>query len=651
MTSDSSIEHHLRENRSFSPSEDFKKNAHIASQEHYEKLWNLSIKDPDAFWGEQAKNVLTWHKSWTTVRTTQGFDTKWFDGGELNVSVNCLDRHLHTQGDKKAILWEGENGDKITFTYRELYESVCRAANGLKKMGLKKGDVVSIYLPMIPELAISMLACARLGVQHNVIFAGFSSKSIAERNNDAKATLMITADGCYRRGQELHLKPVVDEALLHSPTVTKVLVVKRIHSKIEMQSKRDYDWNEVVNSCDPLCPPENVPSEHPLFLLYTSGSTGKPKGILHTTAGYLLGASLSFKYVFDFKPDDIFWCTADIGWITGHSYVVYGPLSNASTVLMYEGAPNTPDWGRFWKMIQDYRVTKFYTAPTAIRSFMQQGEEWPAAYDLSSIKLLGSVGEPINPEAWMWYHEVIGKKSCPIVDTWWQTETGSIMISPMPGAFPTKPGSATKPFFGIEPAIVDDKGHEVSEGQGGFLVLKKPWPSMLRTIHNDHERYKKQYLEPIKGVYFTGDGARKDHDGYFWIMGRIDDVINVSGHRLSTMEIESALVCHQKVVEAAVVSKPHPIKGEAIVCFVTLDKRYVQSEALMDELKEHVVKEIGAIARPEAIVFTETLPKTRSGKIMRRLLRDIAMGKNTIGDVTTLDDLSALKKLSMESPL
>jgi acetyl-CoA synthetase len=525
---------------------------------------------------------------------------------------------------------------------------VCKFANVLKGLGIRAGDRVTLYMPMVPELAIAMLACARIGATHSVVFGGFSAEAVADRNNDARARLLVTADGGWRRGKIVPLKQNVDAALAKSPTVERCIVYNRVNQPVEMQSGRDLWWHELMAGASADCPAEPLDSEHPLYILYTSGSTGKPKGVLHTTAGYLLGTSLTHRWVFDLREDDTYWCTADIGWVTGHSYIVYGPLCNGATTLMYEGAPNYPREDRFWSLIEKYRVNIFYTAPTAIRAFIKWGDDWPNRHDLSSLRLLGTVGEPINPEAWMWYHQVIGKKRCPIVDTWWQTETGMIMISPLPGAIPTKPGSCTRPFPGVVAEVVDRQGRAIPANQGGFLVLKQPWPAMLRTIYGDDERYRQQYWNQVPHVYFTADGARQDEEGYFWIMGRVDDVINVAGHRLSTMEVESALVHHDKVAEAAVVGKPDELKGEGIACFVTLVGGIVPTEELKIELREHVAKEIGTLARPDEIRFTDSLPKTRSGKIMRRLLRDIASGHQTTGDTTTLEDYSVLARLREE---
>lgn len=638
----------LKESRSFPPPPDFAQHAHVKNLAEYEALWNRAKNDPEGFWAEQAA-TLHWMKKWSKVLEWNEPFAKWFVGGKINVSDNCLDRHLAAgRGNKAALIWEGEPGDSRVLRYQDLHREVCQFANALKGIGIKAGDRVTIYMPLIPEAVVAMLACARIGAPHSVVFGGFSADAVAERNNDAKARLVITADGGWRRGKIVSLKQNVDVALAKSPTVEKCIVFNRCNQTVEMKACRDLWWHELVQDSKPECPAEPFDSEHPLFILYTSGSTGKPKGVLHTSAGYLLGTSYSHRLVFDIKEDDTFWCTADIGWITGHSYLVYGPLCNGSTVVMYEGAPDYPQKDRFWSIIDKYRVSVFYTAPTAIRAFIKWGNEWPNRRDLSSLRLLGTVGEPINPEAWMWYHEVIGKKRCPIVDTWWQTETGAIMISPLPGAIPTKPGSATRPLPGVIAEVVDRNGVEVPRNTGGLLVIRQPWPSMLRTIYGDDERYKQQYWSQVPHSYFTADGARMDEDGYVWIMGRVDDVLNVSGHRLSTMEVESALVHHEKVAEAAVVGRPDEIKGEAISCFVTLVGGVTPTEELKRELKEHVVKEIGTLARPDDIRFTDTLPKTRSGKIMRRLLRDVAGGKATTQDTTTLEDLSVLAKLREE---
>jgi acetyl-CoA synthetase len=641
------IESVLHEERMFTPPEGFSRQAHIKSSEEYEALRREAEESPENFWARMAETELHWFKKWDTVLKWEPPHAEWFVGGKLNIAYNCLDRHVQTwRRNKAALIWEGEPGEQRTLTYGQLLREVSRFANVLKRVGVERGDRVALYMPLIPELAIAMLACARIGATHSIIFGGFSSTALIDRINDAGCKLVVTADGGFRRGAELKLKPAVDEALKQTPTVKGCIVVRRTGSRIHMEAGRDYWWHEVMETVEDVCPAEELDSEHPLYILYTSGTTGKPKGILHTTAGYLLQTHLTTKWVFDLKDEDVYWCTADIGWVTGHSYVVYGPLSNGATVLMYEGAPNYPEPDRFWDIIQRHGVNIFYTAPTAIRSFVKWGEHWPLRHDLSSLRLLGTVGEPINPEAWMWYREIIGKARCPIVDTWWQTETGAIMIAPLPGATPTKPGSATKPLPGIDVAVMTRDGREVGESEGGYLVIKSPWPSMLRTIWGDDERYRKQYWSEIEGVYFAGDGVRRDRDGYFWIMGRVDDVINVSGHRLGTMEIESALVSHEAVAEAAVVARPDELKGSGIVAFVTLEGERRTSDELKEELRRHVTKEIGALARPDEIRFTDALPKTRSGKIMRRLLREIASSSGAVqGDTTTLEDFSVLEKL------
>ncbi|HEY0323320.1 MAG TPA: acetate--CoA ligase [Pyrinomonadaceae bacterium] len=639
------IESLQHEERVFPPPEEFARRAHIGSMEEYERLWQEAHDAPEEFWARMAEE-LHWFKRWDTVLKWEPPHAEWFVGGRLNISYNCLDRHLETsRRNKAAIIWEGEPGEQRTLTYQQLHTEVCRFANVLKRAGVETGDRVALYMPLIPELAISMLACARIGATHSVIFGGFAAQALIDRINDAGCKLVVTADGGWRRGAEVKLKPAVDEALKETPTVKGCIVVRRTGTRINMQAGRDYWWHEVMETVDADCAAEELESEHPLYILYTSGTTGKPKGILHTTAGYLLQTHLTTRWVFDIKDKDIYWCTADIGWVTGHSYVVYGPLSNGATVLMYEGAPNFPEPDRFWQIIERHRVNIFYTAPTAIRAFIKWGEHWPLRHDLSSLRLLGTVGEPINPEAWMWYREIIGKARCPIVDTWWQTETGAIMISPLPGATPTKPGSATRPLPGIEVDVMTRAGEPVGDNEGGYLVIKRPWPSMLRTIWGDDERYRKQYWSEIEGVYFAGDGARRDRDGYFWIMGRVDDVINVSGHRLGTAEVESALVSHESVAEAAVVARPDEIKGSAIVAFVTLEGSHRASDELKETLRRHVTKEIGALARPDEIRFSDALPKTRSGKIMRRLLREIASSGSVAGDITTLEDFSVLEKL------
>jgi acetyl-CoA synthetase len=638
------IESVLQESRKFPPPPEFAAQAHIRSEAQYEQMWQRAKDDPAGFWGELASH-LVWSKKWEQVLAGTMPETKWFVGGKLNACVNCVDKHLGTwRKNKAAIIWEGEPGDARVLTYQDLHREVCKFTNVLKRLGVQTGDRVTLYMPMIPELAIAMLACARLGATHSIIFGGFSADAVADRNNDAQAKVVVTADAGWRRGKEILLKQAVDESLAKSPSVQKVVVVRRVGLPVHMQPDRDYWWHDLMSDVTADCDPVEVDSEHPLFILYTSGSTGKPKGVLHTTAGYLLGTQMTARWVFDLKDEDTYWCTADIGWVTGHSYIVYGPLQNGATVVMYEGAPNWPHEGRFWEIIEKYRVNIFYTAPTAIRAFIKWGEQWPARYDLSSLRLLGSVGEPINPEAWMWYHRVIGGERCPIVDTWWQTETGAIMISPLPGVTATKPGSCTRPLPGVVPDVVNKEGQSLGPNQGGLLVMRQPWPSMLRTLYGDHERFKQTYFSTIPGCYFAGDGARRDEDGYLWVMGRVDDVLNVAGHRLSTMEVESALVAHPAVAEAAVVGFPHELKGEGICCFVTL-KQGDGSEALAADLIAHVRKQIGSLATPDRIRFTTALPKTRSGKIMRRLLRDIAAGRESTQDTTTLEDYSILARL------
>jgi acetyl-CoA synthetase len=647
-TGTANIESLQREDRIFPPAPEFSSQAHIKSMEQLERLREEARTDPEGFWARMAEE-LHWFKRWDKVLQWEPPHAQWFIGGELNISYNCLDRYLATsRRNKAALIWEGEPGDQRTLTYQQLHLEVSRFANVLKGLGIVKGDRVALYMPLIPELAIAMLACARIGATHSVIFGGFSSTALIDRINDASCRVVVTADGGWRRGHEVKLKAAVDEALKQTPTVQSCVVVRRTAGAVTMEEGRDHWWHELMAKADAVCAAVPLDSEHPHYILYTSGTTGKPKGILHTTAGYLLQAHLTTKWVFDLQERDIYWCTADIGWVTGHSYVVYGPLSNGATVLMYEGAPNHPQPDRFWSIIERHRVNILYTAPTAIRAFIKWGEQWPLQHDLSSLRLLGTVGEPINPEAWMWYREIIGKERCPIVDTWWQTETGAIMITPLPGATPTKPGSATKPFPGIEADVMTRDGRPVGDNEGGYLVITRPWPSMLRTIWGDDERYREQYWSQIDGVYFAGDGARRDQDGYFWIMGRIDDVINVSGHRLGTAEVESALVSHPAVAEAAVVARPDEMKGSAVIAFVTLAGTHQASDQLKEELRAHVAKEIGALARPDEIRFSDALPKTRSGKIMRRLLREIATSGAVAGDVTTLEDFSVLEKLRAE---
>ncbi len=639
------IESLLTEERSFEPPAAFAAASACGTLDDYRRLYRESMDSPDTFWSRVA-DELHWFKKWDKVLEWTPPHAKWFVGGQTNISFNCLDRHLDgPRADKKAIVWEGEPGDTRTLTYRELHHEVCKFANVLKGLGIASGDRVCIYMPMVPELPIAMLACARIGAAHSVVFGGFSAKALVDRITDQQAKAVITADGGWRRGSVVPLKKAVDEALDRTPSVESVIVLNRTNSAVEMKAGRDLWWHDLMADADADCPAEPLDSEHILYILYTSGTTGKPKGIVHTTGGYMVGTYLTSKYVFDLRDDDIYWCTADIGWVTGHSYIVYGILANGATGVMYEGAPNHPGPDRLWEMVERHKVTIFYTAPTAIRTFIKWGDQYPNAHDLSTLRLLGTVGEPINPEAWMWYHTMIGNGRCPIVDTWWQTETGAIMITPLPGAIATKPGSATLPFFGVEIDVVNEDGKSVTPPDGGFLVIRRPWPSMLRTLYGDDERYQQQYWSQIKGCYFTGDGARQDKDGYFWLLGRVDDVINVSGHRMGTAEVESALVSHDTVAEAAVVGFPHEIKGEGIAAFVTLRAGTNSDEALKTTLGRHVVTEIGAIARPDQIRFTDALPKTRSGKIMRRLLRDIAAGKAEVGDTTTLEDYGVLAKL------
>ncbi len=646
MSVGANIESIMHENRTFAPPASFTAKAHIRSQEQYDRMYRKSIDHPREFWAEMAGD-LAWLTPYGHVLDDgKAPFVKWFTGGKINIAQNCLDRHVDAGlGNKPAILWEGEPGDAKTLTYLELLKEVCRLANALKSHGVQAGDRVAIYMPMIPEAAVAMLACARIGAVHTVIFGGFAAESLADRMNDAQAVAVITADGGWRHGKIVELKNNVDAALVKTPSVQRCIVVKRTGQNVEMQPGRDVWYHDFISGSSEHCPPAALDSEQMLFILYTSGTTGKPKGVVHTTAGYLLGAYMTCKYVFDLRKEDIYWCTADIGWVTGHTYMVYGPLACGASVVMYEGAPNQPDMDRFWAIIEKYRVSVFYTAPTAIRAFVKWGDQFPQRHDLSSLRLLGTVGEPINPEAWMWYHRVIGGEKCPIVDTWWQTETGSIMCTPLPGITPGKPGSCGIPFFGVDLAVVDRDGQEVPADTGGYLVIRKPVPSMLRTVYGDDERFKKQYYSDIPPFYFTGDGARRDKDGYFWVMGRVDDVVNVAGHRLGTMEVESAMVAHAKVAEAAVVGRPDELKGQALCAFVTVKAGISTDDALKQELKNWVAKEIGAIARPDEVRFTETLPKTRSGKIMRRLLRDIAAGKQSVGDTSTLEDYSVLAKL------
>jgi acetyl-CoA synthetase len=637
----------------YEPSAAFVGKAHVKGIEEYREIYRRARQDPEAFWADIAEREIHWFQKWTHVLDWDPPFAQWFVGAKTNVSYNCLDRHCHShRKNKVAILWEGEPGEQRAITYQELLRLVSRFANVLKSRGYKAGDRSIIYMPMIPELPIAMLACARLGITHSVVFGGFSAEALKARIQDLGASVVITADGGFRRGKEVKLKIAVDEAVTDCPTVRDVIVYQRTGSDTVMQAGRDSWWHdldaELKGPEAEHCPAVHLDSEHPLFVLYTSGTTGKPKGILHTTGGYLTQATASMKWVFDLKDEDTYWCSADIGWVTGHSYIVYGPLSAGATSLLYEGAPDYPQFDRWWRIIEKHRVNIFYTSPTAIRALIRQGDHWPESHDLSSLRLLGSVGEPINPAAWEWYYRIIGKSRCPIVDTWWQTETGSIMIAPMPGAVPLKPGSGTLPMPGVVPDIVDFHGYPLEPDHEGFLILRRPWPGMIRTIWGDPERFKEAYWSKVPGAYFTGDAARCDHDGYYWILGRVDDVMNVSGHRLSTMEVESALVHHPAVAEAAVVGKPHEITGQAVCCFVTLKKGDYDHEVLGKELRNWVAKEIGSFARPEEIRFTDALPKTRSGKIMRRLLREIVTSHTVAGDVTTLEDMSVVTRLAAQ---
>ena len=654
LRADAAIESNMSETRVFPPSDSFAAAAGFRDLAEYERQHARSLADPEGFWAEQARQHLVWDRPFDRVLDWNCPHARWFEGGKLNASVNCLDVHLGTPAaDKIAIAWEGEPGDRRSLTYAQLHDAVCRFANVLRKHGVGRGDRVIVYMPLVPEAAVAMLACARIGAVHSVVFGGFSAAAIADRARDCAARVVVTADGGYRKGAAVPLKKNVDDALALrdergeplAAAVEKVFVLRRTGQNVPMRQGRDVWWHDEIDAVPARCEPESMDSEDLLYVLYTSGSTGKPKGIMHATAGYLLNCKLTHRAVFDLKPDDVYWCTADVGWITGHSYVVYGPLANGATVFLYEGAPNHPEPDRFWSLVEQHRVTLFYTAPTAIRSFMQWGDEWPNRRDLSSLRLLGTVGEPINPQAWTWYYETIGKGRCPIVDTWWQTETGAIMITTLPGAMPAKPGSAGRPLFGVDPAVVDDAGRPVPPDAGGKFVVRRPWPSMLRGVWGDPERFANTYWSDFPGIYFTGDGARRDRDGYHWIMGRIDDVINVSGHRIGTAEVESALVAHPAVAEAAVVGRPDDVKGASIVAFVTLVRGSTPSPALRDELRRHVHSELGPVARPDEIRFAESLPKTRSGKIMRRLLKQVAAGTEISGDLTTLDDFGALQKL------
>jgi len=651
MADQKTITSMMDEKRLFPPPKEFTARAYIKSRADYEKIYDKSINDPEAFWSEIASE-LHWFKKWTKINEEDFKEAKvaWFLGGKLNVSYNCLDRHLGTPSENKvALIWQGEPEEDVRkFTYKELHAEVCRFANVLKKKGVKKGDRVTLYLPMIPELPIAMLACARIGAIHSIVFGGFSSDSLRDRILDCKSTLVVTSNVGLRSGKTVPLKANIDKVLESCPDVKQVIVVRRRPDEVPMKAGRDTWWDDEMNAKDIAadCKAEEMDAEDPLFILYTSGSTGKPKGVLHTTGGYLTYVYLTFKWIFDYHPEDIYWCTADIGWVTGHSYIVYGPLSNAATSIMFEGVPNYPKPDRFWQIVEKFKVNTFYTAPTAIRAIMRDGEEWPNKRDLSSLRLLGSVGEPINPEAWMWYHRVIGRERCPIVDTWWQTETGGILITPLPGAWGTKPGSATLPFPGVVPEVIRQDGTPCGVNEGGYLVIKRSWPGMMRGVFGDPERFKNTYFVQYPGVYFTGDGARKDEDGYYWLMGRVDDVVNVSGHRIGTAEVESALVAHKAVAEAAVVGFPHEIKGQGLYAYVTLKGGFEGTDELRKELMNHVAKEIGPIAKPDKIQYAPGLPKTRSGKIMRRILRKIAEGEiKELGDTTTLADPTVVDDL------
>jgi len=645
MSGEKTIVSMLQEKRVFPPPTELSKKAYVKSMNEYMKLWERSVKDPSGFWADMATNV-EWHKKWDKVLVGKFPDGKWFVGGKLNVCYNCIDKQIKSgKKDKVGLLWVGEPGDDRKFTYGQLYEHVTKFANVLKAYGIKKGDRVAIYLPMIPELPIAMLACARIGAVHSIVFGGFSAESLRDRCIDSTPKLLITSDGSYRSGKTIPLKTSADQAIEGLDYVKHVVVVKRTGIVVPMKDGRDVWWDDAMKGQKAECEPEWVDAEDPLFVLYTSGSTGKPKGLLHTTGGYLVFVNVSTKYIFDVKDDEIYWCTADIGWVTGHSYIVYGPLSNGFTSLMFEGVPNYPHPDRFWDIVEKYKVNIFYTAPTAIRAMMRDGDEWPRKHDMKSLRVLGSVGEPINPEAWMWYYNNVGRERCPIVDTWWQTETGGILITPLPGAHALKPGSASFPFFGVDPVVLKEDGSEAAVNEGGYLVIRSTWPAIARTIYGDPDRYVRTYFSKYKGMYLTGDGARKDEDGYFWLMGRIDDVVNVSGHRIGTMEVESAIVAHPKVAEAAIVPMPHPIKGQGLYAYVTLKKGQEPSDALVKELRDHVSKMIGPIAKPDVIQFTDALPKTRSGKIMRRILKVIAEDGADIGNTTTLADPSVVDRL------
>ncbi|MDH5670822.1 MAG: acetate--CoA ligase [Myxococcales bacterium] len=643
--SEATIESVSHENRVFPPSEEFSAQARISTREQYEALYRRSLEDPEGFWREQAE-ALHWFDAPETIVEWKPPFAKWFVGGTTNLAYNCLDRHLDgPRRNKAAIIWEGEPGDIRVLTYFQLHREVCRFANALEGLGIGKGDRVGIYMGMVPEAAIAMLACARIGAVHSVVFGGFAADAVRDRMNDAQAKAVITQDGAYRRGSVVALKAQVDAAVEQCPSIEHVIVLRRTQNEIEMREGRDHDWHELVANSSSTHQAPALDAEHPLFILYTSGSTGKPKGVLHSTGGYMVGTYLTSRYVFDLREEDTYWCTADVGWVTGHSYIVYGPLANGASAVMYEGAPNAPDPGRFWSIIERHGVSIFYTAPTAVRAFVKWGDDWITKHDLSSLRLLGTVGEPINPEVWVWYRNVVGGGRCPIVDTYWQTETGSIVMTPLPGAVAAKPGSCSLPFFGVSAKVLREDGTEADTNEGGLLCIDRPWPSMLRTVWGDDERYKQQYFSRFEGKYFTGDGARRDEDGFFWVVGRIDDVVNVSGHRLGTAEIESSLVAHALVAEAAVVGIPDEFTGQALVAFVTLKSGNTPSPELADELCQHVGAEIGKFARPKRIRFADAVPKTRSGKIMRRLLRDLAAGKEAHGDMTTLEDIGVLAQL------
>jgi acetyl-CoA synthetase len=636
---------HVLEEKPIPPPAEFSKRARVKSLDEYRKLYERAERDPEGFWAEQAK-MLDWFEPPQKVLEWEIPHAKWFVGGKLNVAHNCLDRHLEKRGNKPALLWEAEDGSRLEYTYSELHARVCRFANALLKLDVGIGDCVAIYMPMVPELPIAMLACARIGAMHSVVFGGFSATALADRIGDAKSKILITADGGYRRGKIVPLKETADAALANCPTITKCIVVRRTGEKVGWQEDRDLWWHDLEKEAPPSCPARPFDSEQPLYILYTSGTTGKPKGVLHTSAGYLLQCMWTTNLIFDLNEDDVYWCTADCGWVTGHSYLVYGPLANGASIVMYEGAPDQPRKDRFWEIVERYKVTIFYSSATAVRAFMAWGMEWINSHDISSLRLLGTVGEPINPAAWKWYYEAIGKNRCPIVDTWWQTETGAILISPLPGATPTKPGSATLPLPGIIAKVVNLQGEPVPPGETGYLTIQRPWPSMMRTIYGDDERFARDYFERIPGVYFAGDAAQCDKDGYIWVLGRVDDVIKVAGHRLSSMEIESALVSHPSVAEAAVVARPDEIKGEAIICFVTLRSGQTASKELRGALMEHVSATIGTIARPADVRFCDVLPKTRSGKIMRRLLRELASKGGISGDTTTLEDMAVIERIA-----